>query len=99
MYQWFLAFYWTKTVHLFFLFFYGVLVGRQLSIQFSRIGLPLGNHFPKNSISIGSWPTNGPSRKMALKFVLPTWGCPSATIFLQIRFLLVPGAPMGFRGK
>src|ERR1700722_7828854 len=31
-------------------------------IRTPHIELSLGNHFPENSISIGSWPTNGVSR-------------------------------------
>src|ERR1700722_7881851 len=143
MYQWFLAFYWTKTVRPFFLFFMecwwgvscrsnfpasGYLSGtiflktrfllvpgppmglrgkwssdsnsphrvtpqqpfsckfdffwflahqwgfeaNEAQIRTPHIGLPLGNHSPKNPISIDSWPTNGVSRQMELRFELPT---------------------------
>jgi len=170
MCQWFLAFYWTKTVRLFFLFFMecwwrvcnrsklsasGYLSGtiflktrfllvpdppmglrgkwssdsnsshrvtpRQpfswkldvywflahqwgfeangAQIGAPHIGFLLGNHFPENSISIGSWPTNGISGQMELRFELPTSSYPLETIFLKTRFLLVPSPPMGFRGK
>jgi hypothetical protein len=61
MYQCFLAFYWTKTVRLLFLFFYEALVGDQQWIQIPRIRSPLANHFPKNSISIGFSLSNGVS--------------------------------------
>src|ERR1700722_1835677 len=167
MCQWFLAFYWTKTVRLFFLFFVecwwrvcnrsklsasGYLSGtiflktrfllvpgpsmglrgkwssdwssphriapwepfsgkldfywflahqwdfgaNGAQIRTPHIELPLGNHFFENSISIGSWPINGASRQMELRFELPISDYPLRTIFLKTRFLLVPSPPMGF---
>src|ERR1700722_1479721 len=85
-FYWFLAHQWDFQVN-----------GAQ--IRTPHIELPLGSHFPENSISIGSWLTNEVPEQRELRFELPTSNYPLGTVFLKTRFLLVPGPPMGFRGK
>ena len=67
-------------------------------IRVSRVEITQENVFPANSIFIGSRLTNGFSRCLGLRFMLPASRYHRKSGFQRTRFPLVPGRPMGFRG-
>ena len=68
-------------------------------IRVPRVEIVQKSLFSVRSISIGPRSTNGFSRCLGVGFIFPVSRYHRKTWFQQNRFSLVPGRPMGFRGK
>ena len=69
------------------------------TIQAFQMKLPQNTLYLSQSISIGSWPTNGVSKRTEGGFDFPASRYPSGTGFRNLDFHWFPGRPMRFRDE